>query len=842
EMIRRISCSDTEQRMPYKKDALSLQEINLLKRWIKEGARWDLPWAYQPVKNPEIPKTKKAWYQFSQPKLSPWPQQDLDWFVLDKIQKNQLTPAPKADSRRLGQRVSMDLIGLPLTGQLETTYLQDTSAFAFEKLVDSLLASPRFGERWAAPWLDLARYADTKGYERDARRFIWRYRDWVIRAFNQDIPYDQFLTEQLAGDLLPHPTDDQYIATAFHRNTMTNDEGGTDNEEFRVAAVLDRVNTTWTALMGATFNCVQCHGHPYDPFTHEEYYQFYAFFNNSRDEDTWEDYPALRHFSKDDSLKLLKLHGWLAQEVSTQKADEIRLFVQTWQPSYYSIAADSFRNCELYDTKWLTMRNHARARLKQVNLDDKNQLIWRYAAGVEKGVWQVRLDQPDGPLLFSVEVQKTAGREIQKIDFQAVAGTHDLWFLYDNPALEKPEDSGLMFDWMSFTNSFPGVEKPAGAAMQDTFWNLLRANSEFTPIMIDAPAQMARETHLFERGNWLTPGKEVTPGTPKALPPMPQGAPLNRLGLAQWLCSPEHPLTSRTMVNRIWEQLFGNGLVETLEDFGSQGAAPTHPELLDHLSWRFMHDHRWSIKKLLREIVLSATYQQDARSTPELEAKDPRNELLARGPRIRLTAEQIRDKALAVAGMLSPKMGGLGVMPFQPEGIWNSPWNGDDWKKSAGEDQYRRSIYTFVKRSSPYPSAVTFDLAPREVCAARRITTNTPLQALVTLNDSTFYEAAWFLADTIDKTVDGAVREKIARMYARATGLEMSPETGDILEKLYQRSFDLLGSSDEKKESKEAPQPRKVSTDAVIPDSRRMKALQLVANAIMNLDEFVTKA
>lgn len=847
ELIHRLQSHDPEKRMPYKKNPLSTAEIQILQQWIKEGARWEPHWAYRPVEAPVIPRPKAKWWGLQPTATESWPKADMDWFILDRLKRENLTPSPEADRLTLGQRASMDLIGLPLPETLENAYLSDTTTTAYTTLVDSLLASPRFGERWASIWLDLARYADTKGYERDARRFIWRYRDWVIRAFNADMPYNQFLTEQIAGDLLPHPTDQQYIASAFHRNTMTNDEGGTDNEEFRTAAVLDRVNTTWTACMSTTFNCVQCHSHPYDPFKHEEYYQFAAFFNNTRDEDTWEDYPALRHFSKEDSLKMLQLNGWMGQNLAPEKAAEIQLFLKTWQPAYYSIAADSFRNCELYDTKWLTLRNHATARLKQVQLDGKNQLIWRYAAGVEQGRWTVHLDQPNGTALFSVPVKKTTGREIQSIDFQPVNGVHDLWFSYENPSLKKPDETGLMFDWWHFTTTFPGQEKPGWSAAKDTFWSLLRAPSEFTPITLENPEDMARETHVFERGNRLVPGKTVQPATPHALPSMPGDAPANRLGLAQWLTSDQNPLTARTIVNRLWEQLFGLGLVETLEDFGSQGTPPTHPKLLDYLSWRLMHDHQWSIKKLLREMVCSATYRQQSRTTAELLARDPRNELLARGPRIRLTAEQLRDKALAVAGILSTKMYGSGVMPYQPPGIWKSPWNGDDWKRSDGEDRYRRSVYTFIKRASPYPSAVTFDFAPREVCAARRIRTNTPLQALVTLNDSVFVEAARVLADTMtNKYATGSSKTRIAAVFKKATGHEITPEKLGVLDQLYQTTAAYYLSTPEEAAKmlgivypvKKGSLPDK----PLSPADQDRACLTLVANAVLNLDEFLVKS
>lgn len=846
EMIRRLLSHDPEHRMPYKEAALDEAEINILKQWIKEGAHWELNWSYRPVEAPNVPKPKARFWGLWPAETNPWPQNGLDWYVLDRLQKENMHPSAPADRNTLAQRVSMDLIGLPLPDALQDSFLREGSSMPYATLVDSLLASPRFGERWASTWLDLARYADTKGYERDSRRFIWRYRDWTIRAFNEDMPYDRFLTEQLAGDLLPHPAEDQLIATGFHRNTMTNDEGGTDNEEFRIAAVMDRVSTTWTALMGTTFNCVQCHSHPYDPFQHEEYYQFMAFFNNTRDEDTWEDYPALRHFSKADSLKLLKLKGWLDQNLAVQEAGDIQHFIKTWQPAHYSVATDSFRNCELYDTKWLTMRNRGQARLKKLNLERKNQLVWRYAANVDNGRLNVHLDQPEGPLLFSTNIKKTNGREIQAIDFNPVAGTHDLWFRYENPSLKTPEETGLMFDWLRFTNTFPGQEKPGWASAKDSFWHLLRTGSEFTPIMQENPPDMARQTYVFERGNWLVQGDAVQPGTPKILPPMPQGSPRNRLGLAQWLCDKQNPLTARTMVNRVWEQLFGLGLAETLDDLGSQGMAPSHPELLDYLAWRFMHEHQWSMKKLLREIVLSATYCQDSRTDQAAFERDPRNELLARGPRLRLSAEQLRDKALAVAGLLSQKMYGPGVMPFQPAGIWKSPWSGDNWVKSSGEDQFRRSIYTFVKRSSPYPSAVTFDLAPREVCSAQRIRTNTPLQALVTLNDSVFVEAARFLADSIVNKGPRSEKEWISMAYQKAIGRAISPEKLTVMENLYQKGIRYYTENPKEAQLLLGVLPAKPGAKMPAQSSQKpiveRAALSLVTNAILNLDEFVVKS
>ena len=833
ELIRRITSHDPEERMPYHEEPLSSEEIAVLKQWIKEGAEWGLHWAYKRVEQVVAPKPGRRFFGLLPPERNDWSKNDLDWFILDRLKREGLKPSEEADKNTLLRRVSLDLIGMPAPDSLAEQFLNDTSSAAYARLVDSLLASPRFGERWASVWLDLARYADTKGYERDAARFIWRYRDWLIRAFNADMPYDQFLTEQLAGDLLPHPTDAQYIATGFHRNTMTNDEGGTDNEEFRTAAVMDRVNTTWEVVMGTTFACTQCHGHPYEPFRHEDYYRFMAFFNNTRDEDTWEDYPALRHFTvAADSLKFLELKGWLDGHVSPEKAAEIQLFIKTWQPAYYSIAADSFINCELYDTKWLTMRNRAVCRLKNVNLEGKTHLIWRYWTNLKGGRWTVRLAHPEGPVLFSTVVKNTKGkREIVSTDFQPVGGKHDLWFHYENPNLKKPEDAGMSFDWFHFAEPFPASDKKA----ETDFWHLLRTESAFSPIMVENSADMVRESHVFERGNWLVKGQKVEPGVPRIFPEFPASAPKNRLGLAQWLADKRNPLTARVLANRLWEQMFGKGLVETLEDFGSQGIAPTHPELLDWLAWRLMYDYQWSMKSLLREIALSATYRQSSRTTPELLERDPDNHLYARSSRVRLNAEQLRDQALQVSGLLSEKMYGSGVMPFQTYGVWQSPWNGASWKQSKGEDQYRRAIYTYWKRSSPYPSALSFDGVAREVCVARRIRTNTPLQALVMLNDSVYVEAARHLALKIMEKSEGqSVEQQIAHLYEKASGQPLSAPKSESLKKLY---FTAL----------QAYQKDPVSTAEMTGcdprhDSPETAALILVASAIFNLDEFVVKS
>jgi hypothetical protein len=812
EMIRRITLNDPEDRMPYKQAPLSKEEIRILRDWIRQGAQWGDHWAYVPVKAPEA-------------------EHEVDYFIREKLEEQHLAAAGEAPRSTLLRRVSLDLTGLPPSASLAAGYMQDQRAGAYGRLVDSLLASPHYGERWASLWLDLARYADTKGYERDDSRSIWRYRDWLINAFNTDEPYDRFLTEQMAGDLLPHPTDAQLIATAFQRNTMTNDEGGTDNEEFRTAAVLDRVNTTWQALMGTTFACVQCHSHPYDPFRHDEYYQFMAFFNDTRDEDSYADYPLLRQFPVKDSLSLIRLTQWVGQQGAADQAREIGMFLRTWQPAINSLTADNFVNAALNDTKWLIFRNHGMARLKAVKLDQRDELTCRYEGYVKGGVWTIHLDRPDGPALKRMTADVTKGWAIVTVGLPKVEGVHDLYLTYENPNLKGPDASGMQLDWLHFTRSLPGSAQPEYAAMKKLYDSLLNAAVATTPMMMDNPADMHRPTYVFEKGNWLVKGKEVQPATPRSLNPFPASAPRNRMGLAMWLTSRQNPLTARTMVNRLWEQLFGTGLVETLEDLGTQGAEPTHRQLLDYLSWHFMTDYQWSVKRLLKAIVLSATYRQDSKVTPQQLEKDPGNKYYSRAPRIRLSAEQVHDQALAASGLLSHRLCGPSVMPWQPRGIWLSPWNGQDWHKSDGEDQYRRALYTYWKRTAPYPSMISFDGASREVCTARRIRTNTPLQALALLNDSFYLDASRHLAYNMEKA--GAVTAAIREGYSAVLFHPINDASLAVLQQLYDTAYARFGQSAEKTYEMVAgdPQHDKPSTAALI----------VVANAILNLDEVITK-
>jgi hypothetical protein len=679
--MKRILSADPEFRMPPEKDALAEQDVDILRKWIDQGAKYDAHWAYKPLNDeiniPEIKGTNAR--------------NALDHFIINKLKKQGLALSPEADKYTLIRRLCLDLTGLPPTISEINEFIQDSSENSYENLIDRQLSSRHFGEKWAAMWLDLARYADSKGYQKDKiRREIWRYRDWVIKAFNDDMPFDQFTIEQLAGDLLEDPTDNQILATAYHRNTMTNDEGGTDDEEYRVAAVIDRLNTTFEVWQGTTMSCVQCHSHPYDPIRQEEFYQLYSFFNNTKDADDNFDSP----------LKTL-----------------------------YSPA-----------------QNEQRA-----------------ALGTK------------------IESMKEKGDTLSD-SYQA-----------------------LVTDFLAI---IPGKVQ----------------------IMAENAADSCRTTRVFIKGNWLSHGDTVHPKTPSFLPPMKAEYPTNRLGLAQWLVDGNNPLTSRVMVNRIWEQIFGNGLVATLSDFGTQGNIPSHQDLLDYLAVQFEGQHQWSIKSLLRQIVLSSTYRQSSVVSPDLLKKDPYNYLLARGARYRLSAEMIRDQALVISGLFNDKVYGPSVKPYQPEGVWNVIRHVDKWENGTSGDQYRRGIYTFWRRVSPYPSMVSFDAPSREVCVSQRIRTNTPLQALVTMNDPVYVEASEALARRMIDEGGTNGESQITYGYKLALMKEPDKRRLDELKKLYDSTLAKyhLNATD-------------VGQEPVLENSNEFKTMSLVANVILNLDEVIMK-
>ncbi|MEX2640021.1 MAG: DUF1553 domain-containing protein, partial [Balneolales bacterium] len=708
----------------------------------------------------------------------------------------------------------------------------DDNPDAFEKIVDRLLDSPRYGEHWTSMWMDLARYADTKGYESDGYRNIWQYRDWLIKAFNEDKPFDEFTIEQLAGDLLPEPTDDQLIATAFHRNTMNNDEGGTDNEEYRVAAAIDRVNTTWNIWQATTMECAQCHSHTYDPIRMEDFYKSYAYFNNTADEDVPSEAPTLKAFNSEaDQQRLEEIKSWVYDQTQTRqdpagKAKEYVELVRLTEPKIHPHSFDQIEKGT--SSRYLSVEPGGHARLADINLQGEDRMFIRYRSNRGTGKVEIRKDTPQGAIIGLWELNQKDDTEVVSIPIIPQQGKTDLYFMFNDPGQEGHVCS---IEWVLFHGDLPGREHPGYDAIEKEFYRLLNTGDVTEiPVMVELEENYRRSTHIFEGGNWLVHADEVTPGVPDAWNAMPESAPENRLGFARWLVSKENPLTARVTVNRLWAQLFGTGIVETISDFGSQGFAPSHPELLDWLALQFMNNHEWSVKKQLKQMVMSATYRQASHVTPELREVDPNNRLLARGPRFRLPAEQVRDQALAVSGLLSGKMHGPSVFPPQPEGLWQTVYSGLKWETSEGEDRFRRALYTFWRRTNPYPSLTAFDAPTGEVCVSRRITTNTPIQALVTLNDPVYMEMARHLAGRMRGADPQDVEKQLIAGYRFAMIRDIDPAKLEDLKELYRHAKLHF------EENSDAAEELTGKKDV------HLASLTVVANAIMNLDEFLTKS
>ncbi len=720
ELLRRVTSTEKVDKMPPPKSGkkLSPADIDLLIRWVKQGAPYNRHWSYTKPLLPALPAARK----------SAWPKNPVDRFILSRLEREGLAPAPEADRYTLIRRVSLDLTGLPPTWQEVQSFVQDTDPKAYEKQVDRLLEKSAYGEHWAYQWLDLARYADSAGYADDPPRTIWLFRDYVIKSLNANKPFDQFTIEQIAGDLLPHPSEEQLVATAFHRNTLTNNEGGTVDEEFRNVAVVDRVGTTMAVWMGTTMACAQCHNHKYDPITQEEYFRFFAFFNNTQDSDKADESPILSTYTPDQMRRQHQLEA----EIAALKAE------------------------------------------------------------------------------FSQEVRTAS--EGQKNDQHIAFSNH-----------------------------------PHSGASELKYFSILLANrrkqlADIKPITVPVMREMAgnqrRVTKIQHRGNYLDLGKPVTEGVPAAWVPLPAGAPVNRLTLARWLVAPENPLTARVIANRYWEQLFGVGIVATSEDFGMQGDLPVHPELLDWLANELVRS-KWDVKAFLRLLVTSAAYRQSSLVTPELQLRDPENRLLARGPRFRLSAEMVRDQALFVSGLLSAKMYGPPVNPPQPAiGLRAAFGSEIDWKVSGGEDRHRRALYTMWRRSNPYPSMAAFDAPNREVCTIRRVRTNTPLQALVTLNDPVYMEAAQALARKAAAEGEAGPVERVRYLFRVCLGRSAEEAECERVVKLYEQSLERF--------RLEPEQAKKLATDPLGPlpknsDPAELAAWTVVGNVMLNLDETLMK-
>lgn len=792
-LLQRLTSKDPDEMMPPKGEPLTDAQVMLLRAWIDQGATWPEDgaiekkhWAYEKPVRPAIPVSPR--FKVQSPMSSS--RNPIDAFVLEKLREEKLSPAPEADRATLIRRVSLDLIGLPPTLQEVDEFLSDKSRNAYEKVVDRLLASPHYGERWARPWLDLARYADTQGYEKDNRRTMWPWRDWVISALNKNMPFDEFTIEQIAGDLLPNATQDQKVATGLHRNTMTNTEGGTDDEEFRHEAIVDRVNTTMGAWMATTINCCQCHNHKYDPLTMKEFYQLYAFLNSTADSDKDDERPTMKVFAPGQEQELAKRREVL-------KSAETRWKEATRMPEI----TNAFVTWE------------AQAMLELTNAPNTNGPIATAAVKGKKAKGDAKPSPDEIREILATSVEKRDEKQRAKLKehFESIAAE-----------LKEPREAlaGARKAEKEFNDSIPIV-----SVMEE----------------LSKP----RETFMLVRGSFLTKGERVQPGVPAVLHPLNTNQPMNRLAFARWLVDTNNPLTARVMMNRCWEQIFGIGIVETSEDFGTQGEAPSHSKLLDWLACEFMaadvqgpkskaqSQTPWDLKRMLKLIVTSATYRQSSKVSPELFQRDPYNRLLARGPRRRLEAEMIRDEALAVSGLLSHKIGGAPVMPPQPDGVWQVVYSGDKWETSKGEDKYRRGLYTFWRRTSPYPSMVSFDAPSREFCVVRRPRSNTPLQALTLLNDPVYVECAQALAKRMLNEGGATAEARVA--YGVRACLARAARRSEV-QKLTALSVKELARYKE-----DAASAAKLAGANEKSDAAELAAWTIVANVLLNLDEFVMK-
>ncbi len=741
ELVRRVSTNDADERMPPSSTGkrLTATEIDQLSRWIGQGAVYSPHWAYVKPVRPAVPPVHDA----------AWPHNDIDRFLLARLEQEKLRPSPTADRNVLIRRLALDLTGLPPTVAEVDAFVHDKDPAAYEKLVDRLMARETFGEHWARMWLDLARYADSAGYVSDVPRTIWAYRDYVIRAFNSDKPFDRFTIEQVAGNLLPNPTEEQLIATAFHRNTQTNNEGGSDREEYRNVAIVDRVNTTMSVWMGTTMACCQCHDHKYDPITQKEYFRLFAIFNNTEDADREDEHPVLSFYTERQ-----KRNAQTLQEEIAALEPQVPVEERTPPPSPRPAKPPGKKKAK------------------------KPPVIAAAASAVSA----------TAPSATATRVTRT-----------------------------KP----------------PMSEK--GKRLLSLKAELAAISPATVPIQRELPPGKRRKTYIEYRGNFLDRGPEVTEGLPAAFHPLPKDEPVNRLTLAKWLVARDNPLTARVLVNRLWEKIFGVGIVATSEDFGTQGELPSHPELLDYLATELVASG-WDMKHMIRIMVTSAAYRQSSVVAPELRERDPDNRLLARGPRFRLDAEAIRDQSLAVSGLLSPKMFGPAVRPLQPSfGLTAAFGKTMDWQTSTGEDRYRRAIYTAWRRTNPYPSMVTFDSPSREVCSLRRTRTNTPLQALVTLNDPVYVEAAQALARRLVQeggpTAAGKVRYAFRLCLARAPSGEETARLVALYEKSQDRFAARAGDA-----RKLAGEPQSGPADAA-----QVAAWTAVSNVFLNLDEFLMR-
>ncbi|MEM7145603.1 MAG: PSD1 and planctomycete cytochrome C domain-containing protein [Verrucomicrobiota bacterium] len=779
ELIARLTAHDADDLMPPPDSnrTLTHKQITLLTDWIEAGAPWAEHWAFIPPQRPTLPdETKNA----------KWPRNQLDHFILARLQSHDLTPSPPADKRTLIRRLSLDLTGLPPSPREIRTFLDDASPKAYEKLVDRLFASPHYGERMALPWLDAARYADSNGFQQDGNRHQWPWRDWVVQAMNDNMPFDQFTVEQLAGDLLPNPSHSQVIATAFNRNHMLNGEGGAIKEEQQVNYVADRVDTTSTVWLGLTMACAQCHDHKYDPISQKDYYRFFAYFNNIP-ETGGVDRRSKGGCSLGNMRSVQYSRPWLEQPTPDQLAVRNET-AQTIKQLNASLKAEEAE-----------IANAVSAWEKTVSDHDKKQ-------------WQGKFPKDVGLALRTLPKNRTGGQTKIIRDYYLLHTDHD----HKN--------------WRSLARKLNSAEKRK-TENEDSIIAVM--------VMEELPKNEKRPTHILDRGDYQSPGPRVQPGTPAALPPLPKKAPKTRLTLARWLTTPDHPLTARVTVNRYWQTFFGIGIVKTTEDFGVQGEQPSHPDLLDWLSREFI-DSGWNVKHIHRLIVTSAAYRQSSKVTPRLLEVDPENRLLARGARFRLPSPILRDQALATAGLLLTDIGGMPVYPYQPTDIWNDFSFGKITYPHADSRAqiHRRSLYTFWRRTVKPPNM--FDASARQVCTVRSSRTNTPLQALTLLNDVTYVEAARAFAQKILSAAkpEDSDESLLARAFLQATGRHATAKEQALISQAFDEA--LAHFKNHPEAASDFVSIGVAKTNSSIPDPR-VAAFSQVTSLLFNLDEILNK-
>ncbi len=936
ELIHRITAEKKAIKMPPVYSGLSLtdREIETLRMWIAQGAKWQHHWSFLPPVMPAIPHVKNA----------AWVRNPMDAFVAERLDREGLAPSPEASKETLLRRVSLDLTGVPATLAELDAFLNDKSPKAYEAAVDRLLASPRYGERMAERWLDAARYADTNGYQFDGERVMWRWRDWVIDAFNRNQRFDQFTLEQIAGDLVPNATNEQKIATGFNRNHRANTEDGIIPEEYAVEYVVDRVETTSTVFMGVTLGCARCHNHKYDPFTQKEFYQIFAYFNNV---------PEMGRAMKYGNSPPLVPAPTLAQQSAMQKLEQgirdseailksqaasIDEAQKRWEktlsksdalywaptagldiaiPSFdgntvvealqagafdiedrFSLAASIYSDA-VPDGSVVTKMadqpkgkgygvhmNHGKVHVNvtsnwaddairletEATLEAKHRYHIavtysgsRMAGGIHVYIdgkpakVKVELDslyRPFGNAGFKFREPLRVGagwgddrrfhgriddvlvysRVLQESEIAGLALGESLQAIAQKPNAARTAVEASQIHSYFLENTAPAEIHAAYRRLSVLLQEKEKLERTFPSVMVMDERPVRKDTFVLVRGAYNVPGEKVEPGVPAALPPLPEGAPANRLGFAKWLIDPANPLLARVTVNRFWQMYFGTGLVKTTEDFGMQGDPPSHPELLDWLATDFMRSG-WDVKALQKRIVTSATYRQSSKVTPDLIQRDPENRLLARGARNRLPAEMVRDQALFVAGLLVDRVGGPSVKPYQPAGLWKEINMQDgDYAPGTGEDLHRRSLYTFWKRTIAPPMMTNFDSSSREACVVRETRTNTPLQALNLMNDVSFLEAARFLGQRMLKEGGASADSRLRYGFRAVTGHLPSASEQQILRDSLQYHLDYFSSG---KGGAYLKQGVAVTDPAL--DARGLAAYAAVGSLLLNLDETVTK-